>query len=338
MYLWNTATPNRDGDVDSDIVYHEGGHGLTWRMVGDMGGVTGGAVGEGMSDALATVLQQRRPRGRVPCTTTPLASGSIRTRTTRGPTVSSSAFSVRTSMAKSTQRPCGACVSSGWPRAGLKTSCCPTSFDGLNYTIPKPAYEDMRDGILESIANLDTAVDPAQARCTVWDAFAQFGVGVGASGQEICALGLCLFQAAESFVKPPECPTGPANMAPVPTILLPTPGTTVLVGTSVNFSGSATDDLDGDLTASMSWASSLQGAIGAGGAFSRTDLVVGTHVITASVTDSGALVGTATVSITVRAIAQHAAVGHDLIATKRDDSGPGRERHLYGNCYGYTRR
>ncbi len=54
MYLWNTATPNRDGDVDSDIVYHEGGHGLTWRMVGDMGGVTGGAVGEGMSDALAT--------------------------------------------------------------------------------------------------------------------------------------------------------------------------------------------------------------------------------------------------------------------------------------------
>ncbi len=158
----------------------------------------------------------------------------------------------------------------------------------------------MRDGILESIANLDTAVDPAQARCTVWDAFAQFGVGVGASGQEICALGLCLFQAAESFVKPPECPTGPANMAPVPTILLPTPGTTVLVGTSVNFSGSATDDLDGDLTASMSWASSLQGAIGAGGAFSRTDLVVGTHVITASVTDSGALVGTATVSITVQ--------------------------------------
>ena len=43
MYLWNTATPNRDGDLDSDIVYHEYGHGLTWRMIGDMSGVTGAA-------------------------------------------------------------------------------------------------------------------------------------------------------------------------------------------------------------------------------------------------------------------------------------------------------
>ncbi|MEA2464209.1 MAG: extracellular elastinolytic metalloproteinase, partial [Acidobacteriota bacterium] len=33
MYLWNTLTPNLDGDLDSDIVYHEYGHGLTWRMI-----------------------------------------------------------------------------------------------------------------------------------------------------------------------------------------------------------------------------------------------------------------------------------------------------------------
>ena len=31
-------TPNRDGDLDSDIVYHEYGHGLTWRMIGSMSG------------------------------------------------------------------------------------------------------------------------------------------------------------------------------------------------------------------------------------------------------------------------------------------------------------
>ena len=45
-----------DGDIDSDIVYHEYGHGLTWRMIGRMDGPIGGAIGEGMSDVLAVVI------------------------------------------------------------------------------------------------------------------------------------------------------------------------------------------------------------------------------------------------------------------------------------------
>ena len=53
MYLWNRTTPNRDGDLDSDIVWHEYGHGLTWRMIGSMSGPFAGAIGEGMSDVLA---------------------------------------------------------------------------------------------------------------------------------------------------------------------------------------------------------------------------------------------------------------------------------------------
>jgi extracellular elastinolytic metalloproteinase len=297
MYLWN-ATPNRDGSLDSDIVYHEYGHGLTWRMVGDMGGVTGGAVGEGMSDALAIYFNgddrvaeysSNNPIGirQYPYTNYPRTYGLVVG--ILGPHLDGEIY------AATLWRLRQLWLARGWSQDILLSYLV----DGLNYTIAKPAYEDMRDGILESIENLVTTVDPAQARCTVWDAFAQFGVGVGASGQEICALGLCLFRATESFVRPPECPTGPTNMAPVPTILLPTPGTTVLVGTSVNFSGSATDDLDGDLTASMTWTSDLQGAIGAGGAFARADLVVGTHIVTASVTDSGALVGSTTVSITI---------------------------------------
>jgi extracellular elastinolytic metalloproteinase len=31
----------RDGDLDSDIVWHEYGHGLTWRMIGRMEGPLG---------------------------------------------------------------------------------------------------------------------------------------------------------------------------------------------------------------------------------------------------------------------------------------------------------
>ena len=46
----------RDGDLDSDIVWHEFGHGLTWRMIDHMSGPLAGAVGEGMADVLAVIV------------------------------------------------------------------------------------------------------------------------------------------------------------------------------------------------------------------------------------------------------------------------------------------
>ena len=33
--------------LDADIVFHEYGHGLTWRMIGGMSGPLAGAIGEG---------------------------------------------------------------------------------------------------------------------------------------------------------------------------------------------------------------------------------------------------------------------------------------------------
>jgi len=67
----------------------------------------------------------------------------------------------------------------------------------------------------------------------------------------------------------------------------------------VTFAGSADDPEQGDLSASIDWTSSLQGPIGTGASFSRSDLVVGVHVITASATDSGLLSGSAQVTLTV---------------------------------------
>jgi hypothetical protein len=46
----------RDSALDSDIVWHEYGHGLTWRMIGGMSGPMAGAIGEGMSDVLAILI------------------------------------------------------------------------------------------------------------------------------------------------------------------------------------------------------------------------------------------------------------------------------------------
>jgi subtilisin len=93
----------------------------------------------------------------------------------------------------------------------------------------------------------------------------------------------------------------PANNPPVVTIILPADGAVFASGAEVAFSGSAWDVEDEDLTASLVWASDrVVGPIGTGGSFS-TKLSDGTHVITASVTDSGGRTGSAGITVTVQA-------------------------------------
>jgi hypothetical protein len=95
---------------------------------------------------------------------------------------------------------------------------------------------------------------------------------------------------------------GGGNTPPVVTISAPASGTSVPAGSSVTFTGSATDTQDGNLSASLSWSSNLDGAIGSGASFSTTALSVGAHTVTAAVTDSGGLSGSAVVSVTVTAV------------------------------------
>ena len=92
---------------------------------------------------------------------------------------------------------------------------------------------------------------------------------------------------------------GGGNTAPSVSISSPASGASFASGTSVTFTGTATDTQDGTLTANLAWTSSLNGAIGTGGSFSTSSLSVGTHTITASVTDSGGLSGSSSRSITI---------------------------------------
>lgn len=63
MYLWNTATPYRDGDLEAGIVIHELTHGLSTRLTGGpadsgcLGWGESGGMGEGWGDFLATVIR-----------------------------------------------------------------------------------------------------------------------------------------------------------------------------------------------------------------------------------------------------------------------------------------
>ena len=67
----------------------------------------------------------------------------------------------------------------------------------------------------------------------------------------------------------------------------------------ITFMGTASDAEDGDVTANLAWVSDLDGALGTGGSFSRSDLSVGVHTITATVTDSAALDGSDDIIVTI---------------------------------------
>ena len=84
------------------------------------------------------------------------------------------------------------------------------------------------------------------------------------------------------------------NDAPVVSITNPVDGSNFASGATILFDGTANDTEDGDITSNLVWNSDIDGQIGTAGSFSVI-LTDGTHIITASVTDSGS----ASISLTV---------------------------------------
>lgn len=184
----------RDGDLDTDVVYHEYGHGLTWRMIGRMSGPMSGAIGEGMSDVLAIVINNNDVVGEysfsdplgirsAPYTNYPRTYGDV--------TGSEVHFDGEVYAAI------------GWrlweifQANGLtKDQLLDDLVDGMNYTPAGPTFEEMRDGILQSVANSGSGHE-----CLIWEAFAQYGVGVGAQGT-VRGPNVIV---TESFTKPAQC-------------------------------------------------------------------------------------------------------------------------------------
>ena len=91
------------------------------------------------------------------------------------------------------------------------------------------------------------------------------------------------------------------NTPPTSVIIQPANGSTFTVADNIHFTGTGTDTEDGDVTASLQWTSNLDGIIGSGASFSMNTLSEGIHIITATATDSGALTGTSSITITVSA-------------------------------------
>lgn len=70
--------------------------------------------------------------------------------------------------------------------------------DGMTFTPAQPKFENMRDGILAAVGAANGGHDH---ECKIWEAFAQYGVGVGAKasvkGSRITIV--------ESFALPAAC-------------------------------------------------------------------------------------------------------------------------------------
>jgi len=115
---------------------------------------------------------------------------------------------------------------------------------------------------------------------------------LGAVGRDP-QFGFGLVDADEAAVPPI-----PVNQPPAVSILSPADGSTFDSGAAIAFEGTASDSEDEDLTAHLSWSSSIDGLIGTAGSFSTT-LSDGNHTITASVTDFGGATGSASINITV---------------------------------------
>lgn len=168
-----------DGDLDSDVVFHEYGHGLTWRMIGGMSGPLAGAIGEGASDVVAFMINGDDVIGEYAASSAagirryPYANYPLTYANVTGAEVHSDGEIYAAAMWKLREL---------WLASGRSND---TLFDafvgGMNYTPSTPAYEDMRNGMLDGIAGVD-AGDAAAQCALVWQAFATLGIGDGASG------------------------------------------------------------------------------------------------------------------------------------------------------------
>ena len=154
-------------------MFHEYCHGLTWRMIGSMSGPMAGAIGEGMSDVCALMMNGDDRVGEYS------ASDPIGTRRAPYAGYPRTYGDVTGAEVHDDGEIYGAI---GWRLIELfgeagRDTLFSYLVQGMNYTPAGPTYEQMRDGILQAVSiGGGTAADT----CKVWQAFAQFGVGEGA--------------------------------------------------------------------------------------------------------------------------------------------------------------
>ncbi|NTX63508.1 metalloprotease [Myxococcus sp. CA051A] len=223
MYLWTAPTPDKDGDLDSGVIVHEYGHGISNRLVGGPSNVScltnRQQPGEGLSDFLALVYTARAsdtgPQGRGIGTyvlnqaiTGPglrtqrySTSALVNTWTFESINTMTVPHGVGSVFAQALWEVYWALVTQ-W---GFSTDLYDATgnagnqrmllyfTEGLKRTACNPTFLQTRDGIISAATTLHGGEDV----CRMWNAFAAIGLGSNATN--------AVDSARNGFAVPPSC-------------------------------------------------------------------------------------------------------------------------------------
>lgn len=184
QYLFTAPNPDRDSSVDSDVVFHEYGHGISNRLIGNgstaLQGTQSGAMGEGWSDYWACTINNDGVMGEY-----------VTQNTTAG--IRRAAYTVPANTIHDSYADVGnqgfevhndgeVWASALWD---LRTQLGSTISDsivlnGMKFTPTRPSFLNARDGIIQADANLNGGAN----RCAIWTVFARHGMGVSAVGND----------------------------------------------------------------------------------------------------------------------------------------------------------
>ena len=184
QYLFTAANPDRDSSVDGDVVFHEYGHGISNRLIGNgstaLSGTQSGAMGEGWSDYWAITMNGD---GLVGEYSTANTTAGIRRAAYTVP-----AAAVHDSYADVCATGCAVHADGEvWAATlwDLRTQLgAPVTdrlvLNGMKFTPTRPSFLNARDGILQADQNLNAGAN----RCAIWTVFARHGMGVSAVGND----------------------------------------------------------------------------------------------------------------------------------------------------------
>jgi Zn-dependent metalloprotease len=183
QFLFTAPTPDRDSSVDGDVVFHEYGHGISNRLIGNgstaLSGTQSGAMGEGWSDYWAITINN---------------DGAVGEYVTNNPAgIRRAAYTVPAAAVHDSYADVGAggfevhrdgevWAATLWD---LRTQLGAAITDrivlnGMKFTPTRPSFLNARDGILQADQNLNGGAN----RCAIWTVFARHGMGVSAVGND----------------------------------------------------------------------------------------------------------------------------------------------------------
>ena len=183
QFLFTSPNPDRDSSVDGDVVFHEYGHGISNRLIGNgstaLSGTQSGAMGEGWSDYWAITINN---------------DGAVGEYVTNNPNgIRRAAYTVPAAAVHDSYADVGAggfevhrdgevWAATLWD---LRTQLGAALSDrlvlnGMKFTPNRPSFLNARDGILQADQDLNAGAN----RCAIWAVFARHGMGVSAVGND----------------------------------------------------------------------------------------------------------------------------------------------------------